>query len=613
MPHHTPLIATISVGLVLAFAFGLLAHRLKISPLVGYLMAGVAVGPFTPGFVADAELAAELAEIGVILLMFAVGLHFSLKDLMSVRNIAVPGAVVQIAVATLMGMALAWALGWSLQAGMVFGLALSVASTVVLTRALGERRLLETERGRIAVGWLVVEDLVMVVALVLLPVVGQISAGGSVSAGEVATILGITLAKVSAFVAVMLLVGRRVIPMIMHYVAHTGSRELFRLAVYALALGVAAGAASLFEVSFALGAFFAGMVMAESQLSQRATEEALPLRDAFAVLFFVSVGMLFDPKVLVEAPWAVLGTIAIIVLGKSAAAWMIVRAFGHPNGTAVTISASLAQIGEFSFILAGLGVSMKLLPEEGRDLVLAGAILSIFLNPFIFALAERRPARRYPKEEVAVAVPADASAMERVQEEIPGPGEQTATTLADHDVLIGYGRVGRIVGDGLLEAGRPVLVFDDREDSLERARAAGAEVIEGNAADPQVLALGNIAGARRLFVTVPEAFEAGQVVEQARALNPRLEIVARAHSDATVEHLSRLGANLAVMGEREIARRMLEAALPEDSELAAAEQAAGLLPVPRQAVAQTLDEALNRAPDRDAGPAPDRAANQTAG
>jgi CPA2 family monovalent cation:H+ antiporter-2 len=614
VPHHTPLIATISVGLVLAFAFGLLAHRLKISPLVGYLMAGVAVGPFTPGFVADAELAAELAEIGVILLMFAVGLHFSLKDLMSVRNIAVPGAVVQIAVATLMGMALAWSLGWSLQAGMVFGLALSVASTVVLTRALGERRLLETERGRIAVGWLVVEDLVMVVALVLLPVVGQISAGGSVSAGEVATILGITLAKVSAFVAVMLLVGRRVIPMIMHYVAHTGSRELFRLAVYALALGVAAGAASLFEVSFALGAFFAGMVMAESQLSQRATEEALPLRDAFAVLFFVSVGMLFDPTVLVEAPWAVLGTIAIIVLGKSAAAWMIVRAFGHPNSTAVTISASLAQIGEFSFILAGLGVSMRLLPEEGRDLVLAGAILSIFLNPFIFALAERRPARRYPKEEAAAAIAAaDAAAMEKAQEEIPGPGEQTATTLADHDVLIGYGRVGRIVGDGLLEAGRPILVFDDREDSLERARAAGAEVIEGNAADPQVLALGNLAGARRLFVTVPEAFEAGQVVEQARALNPGLEIVARAHSDATVEHLSRLGANLTVMGEREIARRMLEAALPEDSALAAAEQAAGLLPTPRQPVARTLDEALERMPDQGAGPVPDRAASQTPG
>ncbi|WP_145143234.1 YbaL family putative K(+) efflux transporter [Roseomonas gilardii] len=613
MPHHTPLIATISVGLVLAFAFGLLAHRLKISPLVGYLMAGVAVGPFTPGFVADAELAAELAEIGVILLMFAVGLHFSLKDLMSVRKIAVPGAVVQIAVATLMGMALAWALGWSVQAGMVFGLALSVASTVVLTRALGERRLLETERGRIAVGWLVVEDLVMVVALVLLPVVGQISAGGSVSAGEVATILGITLAKVSAFVAVMLLVGRRVIPMIMHYVAHTGSRELFRLAVYALALGVAAGAASLFEVSFALGAFFAGMVMAESQLSQRATEEALPLRDAFAVLFFVSVGMLFDPKVLVEAPWAVLGTIAIIVLGKSVAAWLIVRAFGHPNGTAVTISASLAQIGEFSFILAGLGVSMRLLPEEGRDLILAGAILSIFLNPFIFALAERRPARRYPKEEAAAAAAADAAAMEKAQEEIPGPGEQTATTLADHDVLIGYGRVGRIVGDGLLEAGRPVLVFDDREDSLERARAAGAEVIEGNAADPQVLALGNVAGARRLFVTVPEAFEAGQVVEQARALNPDLEIVARAHSDATVEHLSRLGANLTVMGEREIARRMLEAALPEDAELAAAERAAGLLPAPRQEAARTLDQALDPTADRASDRAPDRTASQTAG
>ena len=611
--HHTPLIATIAAGLVLAFFFGLVAHRFRVSPLVGYLLAGVAVGPFTPGFVADAALANELSEIGVILLMFAVGLHFSLKDLMSVRGIAVPGAVAQIAVATLMGMALAWWLGWDLGAGVIFGLALSVASTVVLTRALQERRLLETERGRIAVGWLVVEDLVMVLALVLLPSVGAAVSGGSVAPADIALALAVTIAKVVAFVALMLVGGRRVVPWIMHYVAHTGSRELFRLAVYALALGVAFGAAQLFDVSFALGAFFAGMVMAESPLSQRATEEALPLRDAFAVLFFVSVGMLFDPKVLVEAPWAVLGTIAIIVLGKSAAAWMIVRAFGHPNGTAVTISASLAQIGEFSFILAGLGVSMKLLPEEGRDLVLAGAILSIFLNPFIFALAERRPARRYPKEEVAVAAPADASAMERVQEEIPGPGEQTATTLADHDVLIGYGRVGRIVGDGLLEAGRPVLVFDDREDSLERARAAGAEVIEGNAADPQVLALGNIAGARRLFVTVPEAFEAGQVVEQARALNPRLEIVARAHSDATVEHLSRLGANLTVMGEREIARRMLEAALPEDSELAAAEQAAGLLPVPRQAVAQTLDEALNRAPDRDAGPAPDRAANQTAG
>jgi monovalent cation:H+ antiporter-2, CPA2 family len=371
MPHHTPLIATLVVGIVLAFAFGMAAHRLRVSPLVGYLLAGVLVGPFTPGFVADQPLANELADIGVILLLFAVGLHFSPRDLLSVRAVALPGALAEIAALTSLGMALAWGFGWGLGAGLVFGLSLSVASTVVLTRTLGERRILDTDRGRTAVGWLVVEDLAVVLALVLLPAAAGALAGGgaAVSGWGLAAALGFTLAKVAAFVAAMLVVGRRVIPRVLHHAAHTGSRELFRLSVYAVALGVAYAASALFGVSFALGAFFAGMVLAESPLSQRATEEALPLRDAFAVLFFVSVGMLFDPGVLARSPGAVLATVAAVVVGKPLAALLIVRgAFGRPWPEALSIAASLAQIGEFSFILAALGVSLGLLPEEGRAL-----------------------------------------------------------------------------------------------------------------------------------------------------------------------------------------------------------------------------------------------------
>jgi K+:H+ antiporter len=382
MPHHTPLIATLVGGLVLAFVLGALAHRVRASPIVGYLLAGVLVGPFTPGFIADTALAGELAEIGVILLMFGVGLHFSLKDLLSVRAIAVPGALVQIAFATVLGMGLAWILGWKLGARLVFGLALSVASTVVLLRSLQERRLVDTEQGRTAVGWLIVQDLAMVLALVLLPPIAGLLGGSgetakAADAGEIATVLGVTLAKVGAFVALMLLIGRQVVPRILHYVAHTGSRELFRLAVLSLALGVAYGAAELFGVSFALGAFFAGMVLAESELSHQAAEESLPLREAFAVLFFVSVGMLFDPMTLVRQPGPLIATLLIIMLGNPAAALLIVLGFRHPLNTALTISASLAQIGEFSFILAGLGITMGLLPEQGRDLILAGAILSI--------------------------------------------------------------------------------------------------------------------------------------------------------------------------------------------------------------------------------------------
>ncbi|HTE36036.1 MAG TPA: YbaL family putative K(+) efflux transporter [Reyranella sp.] len=541
--HQTPLIAMIAAGLMLAYVFGLLAHRLRIQPLVGYLVAGIVVGPFTPGFTADAGLAAELAEIGVILLLFGVGLHFSLKDLVSVARIVVPGTIIQIIIATLMGAGLARMLGWSWQAGLVFGLALSVASTVVMVRAFQDRRLLDTERGRVAVGWLVVEDLIVVLALVLLPTAALVASDDSVPLSRMAFQLLITLLKVSIFVTVMLVVGRRVIPWLMHYTAHTGSRELFRLAVYAIAIGVAFGAAKMFGVSFALGAFFAGMVMGESNLSQQATEEALPLRDAFAVLFFVSVGMLFNPHVFVEAPLALAATVGIIVVGKAGLAWAIVRVFKLSNTTALAVAAGRAQIGEFSFILIGLAIEIDLIPPLARDLILGGAIISIVLNPLLFAVLVRRP---HPEG----GLPDAAEPAETL----------TPTALSDHNVLVGYGRVGSLVGAALARNGGKMVVIETSEDSLERARRDGAEVFIGNAADPEILAAANLKQARRLFVTIPEPFEAGQVVQQARKTNPSIDILARAHSDAAVEHLAGLGATLVVLGEREIAERMLERA-----------------------------------------------------
>ena len=551
MTHSTPLIATIVVGIVLAFGLGALAHRFKISPLVGYLIAGVVMGPFTPGYVADQHLADQLAELGVILLMFGVGLHFSLNDLLSVRAIAIPGAIGQIVIATLLGMALAHVLGWTLGAGIVFGLALSVASTVVLLRAMQERRLIETERGRIAVGWLIVEDIAMVVTLVILPPLATILKGqGGADFATLALPLAITVGKLVAFVAIMLIVGRRVIPWILHYVAHTGSRELFRLAVLAIALGVAYGAATFFDVSFALGAFFAGMIMSESELSQRAANESLPLRDAFAVLFFVSVGMLFDPTIVLR-DWApLIATVLIIVIGKSVAAYAIVRAFRHSHSTALTISASLAQIGEFSFILATLGVSLALMPERGRDLILAGAILSIMLNPLLFAALDRILAK--------VAAPDPGAAPDETPRvEVP------VTALAGHVVLVGHGRVGRFIGEALGRAGAAVLVIDNEEDNVTQARERGFEAIHGNAADPEIIRAANLPAARCLLVAIPDAFEGGQVVDQGRKINPALPIVARAHSETEVEHLKKHGATTVVMSEHETAKAMIaECPLP---------------------------------------------------
>jgi CPA2 family monovalent cation:H+ antiporter-2 len=562
MPHDTPLIATIVVGLCLAFLLGAIAQRIRVSPLVGYLLAGVALGPHTPGFVADQSLASELAEIGVILLMFGVGLHFSLKELWSVRTIAVPGALGQIAVATMFGVGLSSMLGWDVGAGIAFGLALSVASTVVLLRALQERRIINTERGRIAVGWLIVEDLVMVLTLVLLPaLVSVFNGGGSgVEMLRIAETLLVTIAKVAAFVAIMLIVGRRVIPWILHYVAHSGSRELFRLAVLSIALGCAYGAVQLFDVSFALGAFFAGMILSESALSQQAASETLPLRDAFAVLFFVSVGMLFDPVILIKEPAVVLATVAIIVIAKSVAALAIVRLFGRPWGTAATIAASLAQIGEFSFILATLGVSLGLMPPLGRELILAGAIISILLNPLLFLALDRlKPWLDARDGTQAAAQPAPASpaplAPAPSQVAKPAPADDIeATTQEGHTVLIGYGSIGRWVGETLAAAGVPLFVIDEKDEIVARLKARGIEAIAASA--PAALAAANLGRARSLLVAVPEAFEAGQIVAQARAANGALFIVAHAHSDAEAAYLSNYGASAVVQGSREIAEAM---------------------------------------------------------
>ncbi len=565
MHHDTPLISTLVTGLVLAFILGALAQRIRISPLVGYLLAGILIGPFTPGYVADQKIADQLAEIGVILLMFGVGLHFSLDDLLKVKAIAIPGAIGQIAVATGLGMGLAYLMGWPVGAGLVFGLALSVASTVVLLRALQERRLVETERGRIAVGWLIVEDIAMVLALVLLPVLADTlkSGGQDLTWDQLLWPLALTLAKVTAFVVIMLIVGRRVIPWIMHWVAHTGSRELFRLAVLAIALGVAFGAAVLFDVSFALGAFFAGMILAESELSQRAAQETLPLRDAFAVLFFVSVGMLVDPMIVVREPLPVLATLLIIVLGKSIAAYLIVRLFRYPPSTAVTISASLAQIGEFSFILAGLGVTLALLPPDARDLILAGAILSILLNPLFFAMLDRYLAKEKPrmKEE-------EETRRRATREPIP------QTRLTDHVVLLGYGRVGRFVAPRVIEAGLPLLVIDTDAEALKRLTGERVETLRGNVVNKEVLAAANLANARCLLVAVPDAFEGGFAAELGRKANPVLPIIARSHSEDETAHLKKHGANAVIMGEHEIAKAMI-AAIPQDTEASARSQTPG--------------------------------------
>jgi CPA2 family monovalent cation:H+ antiporter-2 len=563
MPHDTTLIATIVVGLVLAFALGFLANRLRLPPLVGYLLAGVAVGPHTPGFVADTGLALQLAEIGVILLMFGVGLHFSIKDLLVVRWIAVPGAVVQIAVATAIGTALAQLWGWSLSAGLVFGLALSVASTVVLLRALAERRALDSDNGRIAVGWLIVEDLAMVLTLVLLPSLTASLAGDAagatseVSWQHLALSLALTLAKVAVFVALVLAIGRRLVPHLLAVVARAGSRELFTLSVLAVALGIAYGAVELFDVSFALGAFFAGIALSESDLSHQAAADMLPLQDAFAVLFFISVGMLFDPTILLREPLSVLAVIVVIVLGKSLAALAIVLALGYPVGTAFVVSASLAQIGEFSFILAGLGVSLGLLPVEGKNLIIAGALLSITLNPFVFSGCDRLASwiQRRPRL---------LSRLERTKAGAQVPpviDENDLRTLGNHAVIVGFGRVGEAIGRAMDVWDLPYIVIDRDHRRVEELRGRGVRVVYGEASAPGILAVAGIVRARVLIIATPDANAARRLLDLAREANPEIDTVVRTHSELELAHLENEGVGLAVMAERELALGMMGYAL----------------------------------------------------
>ncbi|ATZ93604.1 MULTISPECIES: YbaL family putative K(+) efflux transporter [Dickeya] len=542
--NTTPLISTMAVGLVLAFLLGILANRLRISPLVGYLVAGVLVGPFTPGFVADTQLAPEIAELGVILLMFGVGLHFSLRDLMAVKSIAIPGAVAQIMMATLLGAGLSALLGWSLPEGLVFGLCLSTASTVVLLRALEERQLIDSQRGQIAIGWLIVEDLAMVLTLVLLPAFADMLKTDTTNTSKLLQDLAITLGKVVAFITLMVVVGRRVVPWVLAKSASTGSRELFTLSVLAMALGIAFGAVKLFDVSFALGAFFAGMVLNESELSQRAAHDTLPLRDAFAVLFFVSVGMLFDPMILVSEPLAVLSTLLIIVVGKSMAAFVLVHMFGHSKRTALTISVSLAQIGEFAFILAGLGISLGMLSENGRNLVLAGAILSIMLNPLLFALLERYLAKHETIEEQIVE--------EAIEEE-----KQIPVDLCNHALLVGYGRVGSLIGARLYQAGVPMVVIETSRARVDALREQGIKTVLGNATRPDIMDIARLDCASWLLLTIPNGYEAGEIVAAARARRPDLKIIARAHYDDEVAYITDHGADHVVMGEREIAETMI--------------------------------------------------------
>jgi len=557
VPHSVTLISTIAAGLGLALIMGFIAARLKLPVLVGYLTAGMIIGPATPGFVADVELSSQLAEIGVMLLMFGVGLHFSLDDLLAVRRIALPGAIVQITVATVLGMAASATWGWSLAAGLVFGLALSVASTVVLLKALEHRGVLDSVNGRIAIGWLIVEDLVMVLVLVLLPAM-SVWLGGNVNAAEPAgdrsllATFALTIGKVTVFLVLMLVVGRRLFPWLLWQIARTGSRELFTLCIVAAAVGIAYSSAELFGVSFALGAFFAGMVMRESPLSYRAAEESLPLRDAFSVLFFVSVGMLFDPDVLIREPLHVLIVLAIIIFGKSLAAFLIVLLFRYPLNTALTVSASLAQIGEFSFILVGLGVSLGLLPTEGQSLILAGAIISIALNPVLFGAIE--PAQAWIRSRSKV-----AQALERPDDPLAAlPMTTDLKRLTGHVVIVGYGRVGRRIGEALTAQGISIVVAEQNREIVDRLRKSGIAAVSGDASEPAVLLQAHVHRACILVIATPDTLNVRKMIEIARTVNPRIETVVRTHSEEEAVLLEKEQAGKVFLGEHELATGMIQ-------------------------------------------------------
>lgn len=554
VPHDLPLVSTVAVGLSVAFIFGLIASKLRIPPIVGYLLAGIIIGPHTPGFVADQALAEQLAEIGIVLLMFGVGLHFSIKDLMEVRRIAVPGAVVQIGTAMAMGAGLSHLWGWPLSNGIVFGLALSVASTVVLLRALEDHNLLQSNNGRIAIGWLIVEDLVMVLAVVLLPAlaVGEVAEHAQTSAALSPLVqLLIALAKVGAFVVFMLVAGKRALPWLLSAVAKTRSRELFTLAVFAVAVGLAFGASQLFGVSLALGAFFAGMMIRESDLNHEVADRALPFQDAFAVLFFVAVGMLFDPGILIAEPLRVMAVVGVIMVGKSLAAFMIVMLFGYPLKTGLLVSAGLAQIGEFSFILATLGIAYGVMTPEAQNLILAGAMISIALNPITFhgsrvlyEFAGRRPGLsnffNMRDDDLAHLRPPERQALKNLV------------------VLVGWGRVGRHISENIQQAHIDLVVVDANRERVELLREKGFHAIAGDATHEEALTEAAIQKAVAIVVCVADPFEARRIVETARVLRPDIKIVVHAHNDEEYDYFLEQQVDLALSGPREIGHAIVE-------------------------------------------------------
>ena len=544
MPFHSDLILTLVSAFVAAFVGGMIATRIGLPAIVGYLLAGIAIGPHTPGGSASPELAAELAEIGVILLMFGVGLHFSMKELLAVGRIAIPGALGQSTVATVLAIAVTHLWGWSLSEGLVVGLCLSVASTIVLLRALEDRNMLDSHVGHVAVGWLIVEDLFTVVVLVLLPAIAD---SGSESTGLASLLpemgaafqILFALAQVGLFVVLMLIVGTKVIPPLLNEVVRTGSRELFTLSILAIALGVAFGSAQFFGASLALGAFLAGIVLNESELSHRAGLEALPLRDAFAVVFFVSVGMIFEPSVLVESPLEVLAVILIVIVGKSIAAFAIVAGMGYGIRTGLTVSASLAQVGEFSFILAALATDLDIFPEEATSLILAAALISITLNPFLFTGMESLENR-------VAKIPWLLKLAERHGFE----EKEVDFSLRRHAIICGHGATGSSLARSLAGRGLPFVVIENDPYIFERMRAAGVPGVFGDASRPDVLEQAGITDARVCALTFSSPSDGLRTAQAARQLNPRIDVVARSSGDG-LALLRRAGASEVVDPEFE--------------------------------------------------------------
>jgi monovalent cation:H+ antiporter-2, CPA2 family len=558
--HEPVLISTIAIGLTAAFIGGLIARRVRLPAIVGYIVAGVVIGPFTPGLIADIDIALELAEIGVILLMFGVGIQFSIHELMAVRSIAIPGALIQTVVAGLFGVWLGSALGWSVGGGLVLGLAISIASTVVVLRAFADRNELDKTQGRIAVGWLIVEDLLAVVVLVLLPTLAPIleagtSAAASTSTPEILVAIGLALGKAAVFAVVMIAVGARLVPWLLLIVAREGSRELFTLAVLAIALGIAFVASSVFGVSFALGAFLAGLVVSESDMSHQAAADALPLRDAFAVLFFVSVGMLLDPAFLLANPLPVLAVVLLVVGMKAVTKFVVVVVAGYPTRVALTVAAGLAQIGEFSFIVGTAGLSLGLLPADGFQLIVAGALISITLNPLVLRSVD-------PIETRLRASPAVANLLRQRAGSLGTIDATTQEGLRLHAIVCGYGRVGRLIGPALERRGFRYVVVTQQRDEVDRLRARGIPAIFGDAANAEVMEMAQIEHARLVIVATTDPNETRLIVERAQALQPGLDFVVRTHSDAEASQLRALGSKIQVVhGERELAVQMARYAL----------------------------------------------------